>query len=96
MWESRQTNLHGFWNHFGWHFPSKVDEQIEAIIDAEKVREIKEKTMRKRTCILMIFGFASHEKSRCSKKVHVREPSYLPSRTRVGDGSPKKKESKQK
>ena len=55
-------------------FSIKIDEQIDAEIDAEKVRKITEKTMRKWTCILMIFGFASHEKSSFSKKAHVREP----------------------
>ena len=56
------------------YFPSKIDGKIDAEIDAEKVRKIKENTRRKWTCILMIFGFASHEKLSFSKKVHVREP----------------------
>jgi hypothetical protein len=80
--------------HFRSHFPSKIDEKIDTEIDAEKVMNIEEKTMRKQTCILMIFGIAPHEQSSFPKKVHVREPYDLPSRIRVGAGSPKKKENK--
>ena len=52
----------------------KNDGKIDAEIDAGKVRKITEKTMRKQTCILRIFGIALHEKSSFLKKVHVREP----------------------
>ena len=67
-------HLNQVWSHFRSHFPSKIGEKIDTEIGAEKVMKIEEKTMRKHTCILMIFGFASHEKSRFSEKVHVREP----------------------
>ena len=40
------------------------------------------------------FGIASHEKSKFSENVHVRESHDFPSRMRVVEGSPKKKESK--
>jgi len=74
----------------------RIDEQIDAEIDAEKVREIEEKVMRKQTYILMIFGIAFHEKSSFPKKVHVRKPHDSCSRIGVREGSPKKKEIKKK
>ena len=58
----RQDEPGYFLTPFWSHFPSKIDEKIDAEIATEKVRKIKEKTMRKRTCILVIFGIASHEK----------------------------------
>ena len=51
--------------------------------------------MRKQTCISIVFGIASHEKSKFLKKVHVRESHEFPGRMRVAAGSPKKKENKQ-
>ena len=66
--------------------------KVDAEIDAEKVRKIKEGKMRKQTCISMIFRFASHEKSSFPKKVHVRKPHDSCSRIGVREGSPKKKE----
>ena len=77
-------------------FPLKFDEKIDAKIDAEKVRKIEEKVMRKQTYILMIFGIAFHEKSSFSKKVHVRKPHDSCSRIGVREGSPKKKEIKKR
>ena len=35
------------WHGFGSHFPLKIDEKIDAKIDAEKVMKIDEKSMRK-------------------------------------------------
>ena len=49
--------------------------------------------MRKWAYILMIFGIASHGNLNCFKKVHVRKSFDLHSRTRVREGSPKKKQS---
>ena len=44
----------------------------------------------------VVFGIASHEKSSVLKKVHVRESYEFHGNMRVAEGSPKKKESKQR
>ena len=81
-----------FWN----HFPSRIDEQIDTEIDAEQVMKIRRTIMmRKQKSFSIVFGIASHGKSKFLKKVHVRESCEFPSRIRVAEGSPKKKESKQ-
>ena len=84
------------WLRFGSHFPSKIDEKIDAKIETEKVRKIEEKVMRKQTYILMIFGIAFHEKSSFSKKVHVRKPHDSCSRIGVREGPPKNKETEKR
>ena len=89
---TREDEMGGFWEPFS----IKIDEKIDAEIDAEKVRKIEEKTMRKQTYILMIFGIAFHEKSSFSKKVHVRKPHDSCSRIGVCEGPPKKKEIKKR
>ena len=82
--------------HLGSHFPSKIDEKIDAKIETEKVRKIEEKVMRKQTYILMIFGIAFHENSSFSKKVHARKAYDSCSRIGVREGPPKKKEIKKR
>ena len=58
--------------HFGDNFPQKIDTQIYAEIDAEKVSKIEETTMRKWIYILKMFGIIFHEnelseKGECTK-----------------------------
>ena len=53
--------------------------------------EKRRKRMPKQTCISIVFGIASHEKSIFLKKVHVRESYDLLSRIRVAEGWPKQK-----
>ena len=39
--------LHGFWTHFGCHFPRTLRVKIKAGIDVEKVRKVDAKTKQK-------------------------------------------------
>ena len=51
--------------------------------------------MRQQTCFSIVFGIASHE-NRVFNKVHVRETYEFINRMRIAEGSPRKKESKQR
>jgi len=48
-------------DHFGSHFPLKIDEQINAKIDGEKVMKLDEKSMRKWSYLLILFEKGVHE-----------------------------------
>ena len=73
-------------------FSSKFGEQIDARIDSEKGMEICETSTRKLIELFMFFEACVREKTSFSKKANVRKLYESPSKTRVGEDSPKKKE----
>ena len=87
------------WNTYWFQFGAKnVNKSIQKSMRnrCRQIPENRRTMMRKQTCISICFGIASHEKSCFLKKVHVRESYEFNNRMCVVEGSPKKKESKQR
>ena len=76
--------------HFGSHFPSKIDEQIDATIDAEKVMKFDENSMRKWNYFFVFFKKGVHVKPTFFENGEIVYTLAGCSRMRVGEGLHKK------
>ena len=91
----RVDSTHTFWFHFGAkNIQNTIPKSIQKSMPKKSWKSKKdEKTELWFDCFRNCFP---RKKSKCLKKVHVRRLFEFISRMRVTEGSPKKKESKQK
>ena len=65
------------WHGFGDHFPSKIDEKIEAKIDADKVMKVHEKTIQKIFFFIEILRQIGCVRKVANSESHIKTNGFL-------------------